>query len=474
MTEIFDAKTFSVERDNILIAPAGFGKTHTISECLKYTEGKQLILTHTQAGVASIKDKLRKNSVNKDKYSVETISSFTQRYVLSFYNSNDVPDVSDQKNFSPFLIDEAIKILLLKNIQDIIKFSYSGLFVDEYQDCNKEQHELVLRLAEILPTHILGDPLQGIFGFNGSSLVDLNNTSEMGRFNTLHQLKTPHRWVKGGNEQLGVELLKIRENLISELEIDLLQYPAIEFKQGTYRDNYKYIMNIFSNNKSVLVIHPIIIPGQQIAYRQKFVANFNYLPILIESLDHKDFYNWAKHFDNVSKPFDVILDEFINSQFSNLANWYNKKSKKFKKKNNLQEENKLTEIKNIYSELQSVYSLIKIKELILKIKNLTKVNCTRRDLLNSLCVSIENAHYSNITVLEAMQNHRNTIRKNGRKLYGRCIGTTLLTKGLEFDTVIILDADKFKDPKNFYVAISRCTKRLIVLANSNKLKPYTP
>ena len=85
---------------------------------------------------------------------------------------------------------------------------------------------------------------------------------------------------------------------------------------------------------------------------------------------------------------------------------------------------------------------------------------------------MENAHYSNTTVLEAMQNHRNTIRRMGRKLYGRCIGTTLLTKGLEFDTVIVLEAEKFKDPKNLYVAISRCTKRLIVLGAGSKLNPY--
>ena len=427
MSKTFDVKAFATERDNVLIAPAGFGKTHTISECLKYTEGKQLILTHTQAGVASIKEKLQKCSINKDSYSVETISSFAQRYVLAFENSSSIPE-----------------------------------------DCTIKQHDLILILADILPSHVLGDPLQGIFGFAGR-LVDLDDRSQMGRFNTVHQLRTPHRWINGGNEQLGLELLQIREKLISKTEIDLTQYPSIEFKLGPYADHYNYIINILTGGKSILVIHP---SSGRIQPRQKFVSDFKYIPILIESLDHKDFYNWAKHFDNTTKPFSTLLDDFIVSQFSNLAKWYNKDTKKFKKKNNPLEESKLADIKNIHSELQSNYSLIKVKEIISKIKDLDEVNCTRKDLLNSLCVSMENAFFSNTTVLEAMQNHRNIIRRMGRKLYGRCIGTTLLTKGLEFDTVIVLDADNFKDPQNLYVAISRCTKKLIILANNSKLNPY--
>jgi superfamily II DNA or RNA helicase len=45
---------------SLLIAPAGYGKTHFIMESLQHTEGKQLVLTHTHSGVASIKAKLQK------------------------------------------------------------------------------------------------------------------------------------------------------------------------------------------------------------------------------------------------------------------------------------------------------------------------------------------------------------------------------------------------------------------------------
>jgi superfamily I DNA/RNA helicase len=61
-------------------------------------------------------------------------------------------------------------------VQQVIGSSYAGLFVDEYQDCTRAQHAIVLMLAELLPCRILGDPLQGIFGFNEDPLVDWNPT----------------------------------------------------------------------------------------------------------------------------------------------------------------------------------------------------------------------------------------------------------------------------------------------------------
>ena len=52
------------------------------------------------------------------------------------------------------------------------------------------------------------------------------------------------------------------------------------------------------------------------------------------------------------------------------------------------------------------------------------------------------------------------------------MGTTLLTKGLEFDTVAVLDAHKFKNPENFYVAITRASKKLVIFKNNKILSAY--
>ena len=43
-----------------IIAPAGHGKTEMISDIVRYADGKQLLLTHTHAGVDAIKNRLKK------------------------------------------------------------------------------------------------------------------------------------------------------------------------------------------------------------------------------------------------------------------------------------------------------------------------------------------------------------------------------------------------------------------------------
>ena len=58
-------KVFISRKESLLIAPAGCGKTYTIAECLRYTEGLHLILTHTHAGVASLKEKMDKGNTVK-------------------------------------------------------------------------------------------------------------------------------------------------------------------------------------------------------------------------------------------------------------------------------------------------------------------------------------------------------------------------------------------------------------------------
>ena len=70
-----------------------------------------------------------------------------------------------------------------------------------------------------------------------------------------------------------------------------------------------------------------------------------------------------------------------------------------------------------------------------------------------------------------MENRRNKLRRVGRKVFGRCLGTTLLTKGLEFENVVVLNAHEFKCPKHLYVALTRASKRLVVISEKHTLQP---
>ncbi len=59
------------------------------------------------------------------------------------------------------------KLLKAGHVNDVLAANYDRLIVDEYQDCSVRQHALVVYAAQTLPTCVLGDPLQAIFGFWG-------------------------------------------------------------------------------------------------------------------------------------------------------------------------------------------------------------------------------------------------------------------------------------------------------------------
>ena len=195
----------------VLIAPAGHGKTTAIADCIIQCpdESCHLILTHTHAGVASLRAKFNKKKVPQNKYQIDTITGFAQRYVLSYEGSKDLPQ-NEEKSYFTTVVQHCTTLMNSAIIQQIIKASYSGIFVDEYQDCTIEQHEMILSLAKNLPLHLLGDPLQGIFSFETTPLVSFDR--DLLDFQVYDCLKYPWRW-HDTNEELGAQILTMRHCL---------------------------------------------------------------------------------------------------------------------------------------------------------------------------------------------------------------------------------------------------------------------
>ncbi|WP_324024899.1 AAA family ATPase [Maribacter sp. BPC-D8] len=476
---MIDYKEFVSKEKSMLIAPAGFGKTYTISECLIHLEGKgkQLILTHTHAGVASLKEKFKQKKIHSYNYNIETITSFAQKYVLSFYTGIDIPSQENSKEYYPFIINKAKEIFKLKLVKNVISRTYSGLFVDEYQDCTTQQHELISSLADLFPTHILGDYLQGIFGFNGEALVDMQAENDMLEFiNNQYSLNHPQRWLRGNNSNLGLDLKKIRESLIKKEEINLSEFPSIETftiderdLYIPYKDYYKEITKLLKE-ENLLILHP---DSTSIYPRLKLVKQFNNRIKLIESIDDKDFYKLAKTADEITNENIISkLNELSYKLFNKteLDKWFNEKG--FKKKREEKDRTSVMYLESLIEELKNDISYIKISFFLIGVKELQGIKSHRSELFSSFVKSLREADENKILVSEAMTNSRNVIRRTGRKVSGRCIGTTLLTKGLEFDTVAIINAHKFKCPKHLYVALTRASKRLLIFTNKVELFPY--
>jgi superfamily I DNA/RNA helicase len=102
--------------------------------------------------------------------------------------------LANPKTDYPNIRVAAAKLLRAGHVNDVLSASYARLIVYEYQDCSIRQHALVAFAAQSLPTCILGDPMQAIFGFGGDKLVGWDE-DVCAYFPIAGELTTPWRWI---------------------------------------------------------------------------------------------------------------------------------------------------------------------------------------------------------------------------------------------------------------------------------------
>ena len=474
-----DVQQFLNAPKSMIIAPAGYGKTHTISEALLSYNGQKrvLVLTHTHAGIASLKEKFSQNNIPLGKYHLDTICSFALNLTKVFHlNKDEIPTDQEVSVLFDFAIEKAKLILCASPIRQLMHSRYEHLIVDEYQDCSVDQHEMIMILSETLKTHLLGDPLQGIFNFGTHKIVDFADSKLIQFMQNSQTLETPWRWKNAGNVSLGNDLAMIREKLISEEDVDLKDYKSIIWIKGSESDYARQNSNVKNNifrelNNGAVIIHP---NATSVEPRKAVARLFKQLQ-LIEPIDSKDYYDICLRIDKNIGPQLVqdlvtVMRKICNKTCINK--WFRENgtiiSKRLQSDQIIQQRlesarNKLVEEKNHTNIISFIDVIDSLSDIVVYRKEFHK------DLKNILLYA-ERLH---ITASEALARNRNMLRHKGRKIMEKSIGTTLLTKGLEFKNVVVLNAQQFKNPRDFYVAITRCSKRLVVISNSNILHPYS-
>lgn len=215
------------EGAGFVVAPAGYGKTYLIAEATAFSDGRQLILTHTYAGVNALRRKFSALGVKEHQFHVDTIASWALRLCLSYRHTSgwviERPRDNGQWND---LYASCCDLLDHEFVRRVIRSSYVGLYVDEYQDCSVDQHAIVMKVSRDLPCRVVGDPLQGIFDFGGQRPVDWTADVE-GAFEQLGLLDVPHRWVQAGAGELGEWLRGVRENLENGNAINLERHLPV-------------------------------------------------------------------------------------------------------------------------------------------------------------------------------------------------------------------------------------------------------
>lgn len=458
----------AIQRGSVT-APAGCGKTQLIADTLSSHPGGRpfLVLTHTNAGVAALRLRLKRAGIPSSTYRLSTIDGFSMRLIAKFpARSGHAPQILELNNPSndyPAIRGAARHLLETGHVSQAIASTYARLLVDEYQDCSLVQHAIVSALAESLPTCVLGDPLQAIFGFGGNELVHWE-THVQAHFSAAGALATPWRWQLAGAENLGQWLLSLRPSLSAGHTIDLRNAPAeVRWVQLTPGNEVQQRLvaartNAPGNEGTVLVIGDSMnVQGRHQLTSQTPGA------MAVEAVDLRDLVNFAQRFDLHATDALQKLAEFASAMMTGVG-----ASSLVTRVGSLRSGRARTPPTPVESCAVSFESERTMQSALQLVDALTDHADTRlyRPEILYCCRSAMQAVISGAQdFLSATLQARERNRHLGRSIPRRSVGSTLLLKGLEADVAVVLQPERMT-AQNLYVAFTRGAKQLVVCSQA--------
>ncbi|WP_121633344.1 UvrD-helicase domain-containing protein [Tropicibacter alexandrii] len=463
-----DINLLDVDRGTVE-APAGCGKTELIVSALRrHTDTKPvLVLTHTNAGVAALRHRLSRHQVPQDRYRLSTIDGWALRILKTFPARSGIApahlDLQNARQDYPAIKAAIARFLAGRHIDEVLCASYSRVIVDEYQDCDHNQHAVVSHLATILPTVVLGDPMQEIFNWQGhhpdwdQDVVD--------QFPLVAELTRPWRWENAGAHDLGIWLLEARRILKAGGQVDLRTAPAdVSWVHLDGLNDHEI------QRRACLTPSPraggevLIMTGGTQKGLQRKLAKQTPGAVTVEAVDLTDVTDFAREVDLVAPgnleaalnfAFAVMTGvdrEGISARTATIAAGRHRAQP---------EAHELAAMR--YQEVGDAASLIALFEAL----EATQGARTFRPEILRACIKALQSSGTDLSFLEAAKRIREQQRVLGRLLPKKAVGSPLLLKGLEGDVAIILDASDFdrdatKNRKNLYVAMTRGSRKLVI------------
>lgn len=454
-----------------IVAPAGCGKTHLITRALAVKSLKPtLVLTHTTAGVSALKKRLRRLAVPASHYVVTTIDGWVLRIANNFPSLCTIHSSPENPRlFYPEVRQSVLRLLNTGSISDILQASYSRLLVDEYQDCDVNQHGLIYSLSKVIPTVIFGDPMQCIFNFRGTTIPSWND-DVLQHFPIIDELKTPWRWNNAGSSVLGDWLLTTRNSLMMGTRVDLRTCPAhITVHQLTdipqtditnQRNKQHAILNRYPTD-SLLIIGSSINERSRHSYAQTSSRIEVVEPVQLASVTSA-----ANQFDNSSgRALSTAIMQVASTMMTNVE--IAKTSKRLDCIINGRSRKPATESEQALCNVAIDSSRFNILEALRQLELKPGTTVYRKGAYNALKDSISLAITTPAsTMFDSACITREKLRQNGdRRVPNRAIGSTLLLKGLEADHCIILDAQaQGMNANHLYVALTRGAKSITIFS----------
>lgn len=453
------------------IAPAGYGKTYAIVERVAAASGRTLVLTHTNAGVTALSRRLADAGVPRSAYELSTIAAYFKKWVESYPLVSGYDAPCQEKTGVGMDYERiyrlAATVLATRWAQQVVKASYREVVLDEYQDCTLAQRDALFALANGLPLAVYGDPMQAIFHWAGE-LADVNDPS----FAVTFMDSEPHRWTNAGNPDLGLEIARIRQALLPALSghnvtvwLDA-KVPGVtllgvsEARKAIYGQLAKY------GQKCSFLYLTGHVNGQLSFCRRNMGFQFN------ETIECPELFEWARKIDGAEGcTLSLCALEFAELCFTRIATELKSYKGRLEKGDiNFTRIKKYPDLADLLvrtavdSGYQNALSILDWFD-----RSSAGFRLVRRQLLGEMMRALRYAQANGCDLLSAARKTHGDMESYEKRYPLRCLASrVLLSKGLEYD-VAIVDATSIKDPRDFYVAISRCRRGLILITDNATL-----
>lgn len=476
-----------------LIAPAGFGKTHLIARAVMLAQSKPaLVLTHTHAGVSALRGRIREFGGGHTHAMVTTIAGWAQAMTSAFPRMSGVDgapspqhvffeeeeDESQTARVYEKAYESAVELLVRPAIRTLLRESYSGVYVDEYQDCTLNQSKVVLGLGEILPLRVIGDPMQAIFGFREEESVDMNGLPGFG-FAELPQLSTPYRWKNpGANPALG-EWLSVTRVALAQPDFDhsSIRLPPVVGKclySASYAKlGFQWIRKEIGPQENDRIAFLFSTP--RIA--ESWASRQGGKVALTEAVEQKILRSYARKIDaskGLARAREVL--GFVEKCATRFKSDFNTDDLMVRLKRSnpgkiTGQRLELWESLRRVSELPGYEAIFELFCLLDRIK----IRSFRKEALQEMVRALEVVVAGNVSSLyDAVELVRGRTRHIGRSLPRFVAGTPWLLKGLEFEHAVAFNVESFTRHKELYVALSRGSKSLTLVYDRIERKPNRP
>lgn len=457
------------------VAAAGCGKTELLGQLVAdQRSGRQLVLTHTHAGVAAIKKRIAAMRVPRDKFHLDTIAGWSLRYGAAYPAISGYRPGAEADPDWAATYPGAERVCRTTLGNRVLLASYNGVLVDEYQDCSLKQHALVRALADCIPCRGVGDPLQTIFGFRDDPVVPW--TTIQNDFEVVDgALTEPWRWRRQGrNAQLGEWLVAARTQLettgrlviAGDAPVNWVQHNANVEAPETWASTCRNVGA--PGTESVVAILKWPNKCKDLAKRMG-----GRWPI-VERFDDPDLLRLGVKLVGADGPTAVeALVEFVSERMTAMGTALKTAVDAIKAGRGV---SRITKNRDHADRLSALAKAPTPANALAWLEGVLAHRgewwLYRRECVLQLREALRHCNGETLVELPDMvAAARTRARHRGRENHRRTIGTPLLVKGLEFDHAVLLWEPDHLSVEGLYVALTRASKSLTIVSRSRTLVP---